>query len=625
MPQPLPQPEAVVAVPCQEVDCSCRCWCDHDYEMIEPPTTVTTYELPKVNKVQTKPKFPPKTPRFPKAGKRAVEERAMEEMDLLILVLQATANKRAPGPIFHAHLKTLGLRTLHWVFSTALNETLQSLMGRCHTCTEFVNKYGNLCTIDDEGEAIPVLWPQDLETVPVRYRPGVAAVLKTFSGCGIGEEYAVAQPKDRILGYRKGKNPQWRHLHTVLNGGPLTAGSKDGLDTLTSPLPMPNISSMRSFLMLGPHRSAIDFLEAVQSKTGPVEDARRKRNLIIKFSRLAWVGCLSSLRGGVVGELMSDISAGKSYDDIHIRWSSLANPLVYLRPTSAPSAGNISEAEKIFNNLGYSKEDLVRYFMTSDQVPESGVLWSDPAIWNHTPPALELPQGIFGSVVPKATKEITPVSIEERKETPREITFRSFARRILPKAKSVEVFLQEDTRFAFFTSGGPNAKSPFSFGSTTNTASWYYWNKPMSVSKANVKKGWNPVSSIIAFPHMWEHVPAAEGIDYDEAAQGDTIQQGKWPFSRHGIRYLLCVKGAKEEQKMAASLFPTIMRGEFHCVRKTVEAFSNEEKIKEPLKAGAGVEHIGGLAGGNHRWTEILVRATMEDDLQSVYRITLYE
>jgi hypothetical protein len=74
---------------------------------------------------------------------------------------------------------------------------------------------------------------------------------------------------------------------------------------------------------------------------------------------------------------------------------------------------------------------------------------------------------------------------------------------------------------------------------------------------------------------------------------------------------------------MAASLFPTIMRGEFHCVRKTVEAFSNEEKVREPLQEGW--EQIGGLGGGNSRWSEILVRVKTDGDSTCAYKITLFE
>jgi hypothetical protein len=259
--------------------------------------------------------------------------------------------------------------------------------------------------------------------------------------------------------------------------------------------------------------------------------------------------------------------------------------------------------------------------MTTNQVPDSAILWFNPTIWNAqltttlnvtTTPKVA---GIFDSVKTKSDR--VPPKVVDLKPSDSDLTdisFRSFARRVVPKAKSIEVYLEPEVRLAFFTTGAPGAKSPFSFGSSTNTASWYNWSKFLPASKGNVKKGWNPVSSIISFPHMWEHVPATEAISQPEV---------QWPFSRHGIRYLFCIKGAKEEQRMAASLFPTIMRGEFHCVRKTVEAFSNEEKVREPLQEGW--EQIGGLGGGNSRWSEILVRVKTDGDSTCTYKITLFE
>ncbi|RXW24820.1 hypothetical protein EST38_g1035 [Candolleomyces aberdarensis] len=611
------------------VDCPI---CDGTYGTEDKPEIDEGFEIVKKTPkhTHTKPKFPPKTPRFPTTSKwkTVAVAKASEELDNLVQILQKTADRRLPGPIFHAG--QVG-KTLWAPFSSSLPDELKKMMGGCSTCRHFVETYGDLCVVDDDGSLVPVIWPHvsDLEHVPERYRDAVTAVLNRVSGCVAGDEFILETDKDRVLGQARGRNPKWRHLHVVLEDGPLTGGLRDGLNTTTSSAMLRRVLEDydRKTIIhaqhliyeklphaLG-HRPVIDFLEGVLSKVEKMEDSVKKANTIIKYSRIAWPGCLSSLRGGVVGQLLADVAAGNDWEYVLARWTSMANPMVYLRPTSSPSGGNVSEAEKIFKNLGYTKEDLTRHFMTTNQAPESAILWSNPTIWNVQLPATPKTTGIFDSV--KTKNDRTPpkeVDLKPSNSDLTEISFRSFARRVVPNAKSIDIYLDPEVRLAFFTAGAPGAKSPFSFGSSTNTASWYNWSKFLPAEKGKVKKGWNPVSSIISFPHMWEHVSATKAISPSEV---------EWPFSRHGIRYLFCIKGAKQDQRMAASLFPTIMRGEFHCVRKTVEAFSNEERIREPLEEGW--DQVGGLAGGNSRWSEIIVRVKTDGESACTYKITLFE
>ena len=571
----------------------------------------------------------------------------MKEQDEVVKLMQRVADRRPPGPIFHAKLN-VQLNDIFSVFARPFPHGVRTRVYACGTCADFVNKYGDLCTVNDDGSVTPLFWPQpgDMANIPPRYVKAVQGIYNLFRGSvPVADEYELEQERHRKLGVGRGRDARFRHLHVVLNGGPLTKGSKDGINTSTSSAMLTRILSdydrktilhaqhliYEKLPHATPHRPVIDFLESVLDAVEPIMDEIKKQNLVTKFSRMAWVGCLSSLRGGVVGQLLSDVAAGNDHSYIERRWLSMADPHVYLRSTADPLVGNFVQAEKIFHNLGYSKQDLVRYFMTVDQVPESAILWKDTIAWE-------------GKTVVYPENPLPSSPSSEAPSDAQHMSFRSFVCRVLPSAQQVDLWLQPKARLAFFTTGSPGAKPPFQFSSTLNTAAWYLWSKDLPVTQARLKEGWNRVSSILSYPHMWDYLSAGEGIDYfdDDAWEavpaveptaetegvGATEASAKkpkpfWPHSRHGVRYVFALQDAQETQRMSAMLFPAILRAEFHCVRKTIEAFSKEEAIRGPLNALA--QQVGGVAGGSHRWTEMLVKVTTVEGFKAVYKLTLFD
>lgn len=66
-----------------------------------------------------------------------------------------------------------------------------------------------------------------------------------------------------------------------------------------------------------------------------------------------------------------------------------------------------------------------------------------------------------------------------------------------------------------------------------------------------------------------------------------------------------------------------MMRGEFHEVRKTVEAFSNQHYLEMPEE---GKQHVGGLAVlKNQEKEDLIVGVRTKTGQVSRYKITLFE
>lgn len=225
---------------------------------------------------------------------------------------------------------------------------------------------------------------------------------------------------------------------------------------------------------------------------------------------------------------------------------------------------------------------------------------------------------LFSSLLPNTSK--TAASLLKYGKAPiQDTTFRRFALKILPTASSLAVLPTRDVQPYFFTTGQESSKPIMTFHNEgSHTAAWYTWGAKAGAKHANMKEEWTAVTAIITFPHMWDEFQSA----------GDALDDAKaeaFKFKRYGINYLFVVEGAKDNHKgkRELCLFPTLMRGEFHGVRKTVEAFSDKGEMGEPER---GKEHVAGLHITKDKERQALVVGVKTDTGQvSRYRITMFD
>lgn len=275
--------------------------------------------------------------------------------------------------------------------------------------------------------------------------------------------------------------------------------------------------------------------------------------------------------------------------------------------------------------MGYSPRDLERVFLTLDQVPKSAILWaptsassvsiaSSTTLCENKEPSKPK---LFANLLPTKSEKPNPYTDAPMKD----ISFRQFALKVLPTVSTIEVLPTNPTRPYFFTTGKPGSKPIFSFHADaegSHTASWYTWGSALPPSHASLKVAYTSVKAIITFPHMWDALAAPEVFDEEKVES--------FKFKRHGIRLLFVLEGAKEKRPQTLCLFPTLMKGELHSVRKTVEAFSNKGIIEQPKAEGAG--HVVGLSvekdKDNGDKGMVLAVRTKAGQV-SRYRITLFE
>ena len=584
-----------------------------------------------------------------------IEEEASDRaIGPLLAIMHATAKEvQTKGPIFHLKSEkkkdpSADRDAIFDTFTESLPLHHRRVMN-CQACRRFMRQYGDLCVVGDDGSAIPLSWPLSIEVVPAYYRLAVTNVLKLFKGKEVGDEFKLPKGKGGILGIPT--TGGWRHMSIELENVPVSRTYVDSQDTSTSFTMLdrilqdntPEIIAKVSHLVLTDqlpyatsHKAPLEWLQSTAEKLAAQQlDTVQRKNLVTRYSREAFVGCLSSLRGGLLGYLFECVREGQTFEALKQNWETKAGPTVYLRPTAAPTAGNIQTAERIFANMGYSEEDLKRVFLTLDEVPQSGILWP-PAATNPTegpsdetppPPPYSTtptpepkpkPQGIFSSLLPIRDSQPIPKTPPYASAPIKDVTFRHFALRILPTAQNIHILpTAPKTRAYFFTrSTKTDAKPIFTFHNEgSHTASWYTWGEPAPLSTARLEEKYTSVKAIITFPHMWDFISPLDALDSEKCEA--------FKFKRHGIRYLFVLKGVKDMRPTQLGLFPTLLKSEFHGVRGTIEAFSQRGRIEVP-KMG---DHVGGfeVAKERDKKEEMVVGVETKAGQVARYRITLFE
>ncbi|RFU32626.1 hypothetical protein B7463_g3727, partial [Scytalidium lignicola] len=463
------------------------------------------------------------------------------------------------GPIFHTKFDSQEPDFLYDAFVSGLPSEYRRSM-ECPACRQFMRNYGDLCVIENDGSLVPFLWPTDMEGVPEFWRQAVLNVVELFKDKVVGEELKINKKRDDL---------------PVL-GKPVT-GAAD------------------------------------------VKDPIKKRNLLTRIAREAFVGCLSSLRTGMVGYLLECLREYQDFETIRMKWEAKANSLSYLRPIAPPSGENY---EKVFAKLGFTLDDMRRVFLTMDQVPQSAILWS-PVGAEASDKATENPKLIRLFKKLLRERQWKPEKQNDIKDSDvpcNDISFRRFVLSVLPNVVSIEYQVGATVPGYYFTTGRPGSKPIMAFHNEGgHTASWYTRSVPRPCKDMNLKPGWATVRSIISFPHMWDcFESAADGID-DEKAE-------KFKFKRYDIKYLFVLDGAAETTfGNGLCLFPTLMKGEFHGVRKSAEAFSAKREIEQPDNRSA--QQVAGISvqKAPSKEEKPVIRVRTASGQESKYKIVLFE
>jgi hypothetical protein len=436
----------------------------------------------------------------------------------------------------------------------------------CNSCRHFIERFGGLVTIGDNGIAHPAIW--NVDDADILHADAFAKMEHAVRRATVNGVFFSPLPEwgSDVTGI-------WRHLHVVppkelvfdsrtQSADQAMAEKREdfknvqrALEEFSPPMLAQALSLLnadalyRSEKVLGPARWLMNLHAMIDAHKG------RRTNLVWRAVATAPVGFCHP-RSSMIGTLLEDLAQGLPFETVARRFKDKMDPLQYQRPQAPPTMGNIEQAEKIIAKLGIEKSLERRYA----RVEEIEALWRpvvDPA---------QQRGGVFGHLKPKDSKTPAPMTISGPS-----MTFEKFRRTLMTSAKSMDMYVPNVGSFsALLTAVHPDAPPILQWDreEQRNPFSWYLYPGGSPASNWGLPAyDWVSVTAIALWPQRWFG--------------------GTYANQKDGAIFVL--QGAKDGRAALSGtgLFPEILRSELHSIRATIEAYSRAAKPEGIAEASA--------------------------------------
>ena len=345
----------------------------------------------------------------------------------------------------------------------------------CHACRQFIERFGSLAVVS-EGVLVPAVW--DAEDASEEYHAAISALSKAVRRA---KANGVFLSSDKMWGTPQ--TGEWSHLSvaptklmlfksSVVTAGQAMAEKREDFKTVMRALDEFGLSCLETAVSLL-KSEALYRSEKILGQAEWLLTLQRKRDTSRgrgTFSNALWEAVATAPAGfchprsGMIGTLLEDIAAGKSFPDVSRAFAAKMHPLSYQRPQAAPTSGAIAAAEKVFQKM-QAAGSLERRFARLDEVQ---------AIWR--PQVVESPEvqgGVFSHLKtkPEAPQRITA--------PPQTMTWDKFCRAVLPTATKMDLLTPRTGSYtALVTAANADAPPILQWDSEEqrNPVSWYFWN-----------------------------------------------------------------------------------------------------------------------------------------------------
>jgi hypothetical protein len=526
-----------------------------------------------------------------------------DEFDHLVLHIQNHFSNRVDESERAAVAFTTSVDgdALFEIYLNAFEDLVQRQIHNCNCCRHYFRHYGNLVFIDAVGDLEPAVWPRSADGI---YAAPMAAVYDAVKAARVTGVFIFNEKEWRNT---NGSSPIWKHFRVVptyiaphrdLLTTPFQAmaAKKEDFNNVTRFLTevtadqvaiaaklLAAESLYRSDKLLG---QVVWLQKLYESRTAVAKygsNGRRVQNATWKAVAAAPAGFCHP-RSGMVGTLLEDIAAGKSFEEVKRAFDAKMHPAHYQRPQAAPAAQNVRQAEEIVAKLGIAPSLQRREARYS----EMQTFWDRniaSAIHDKSYGKLGTPvEGtVFGHLKTKGDEPaVTTMSVPVQT-----ITWEKFKRTVLPDALRIQLSVKADAGPYFCATAAVNAEAPpilqWDSEEVRNPYAWYLY-----------------VSGKGRFPQQWGMNPGylvdVKGIGYQPS-----MWQDEEKFKHQGTSVFFYLDGARDGGDASGCLFPEILRSELHQVRATIEAYSQAAKLErvESDQVAAGIRLSSGQPFGH--------------------------
>lgn len=429
----------------------------------------------------------------------------------------------------------------------------------CNCCRHFIERYGHLAVLSEEGELTSLIWGE--ADAPEPYKDAAGNMAQYVRRSKVIGPYLTAE---KVLGTPV--TGVWTHFAISvpvamrfkgLAKAPHEAMAEKRQDLLTvrralAEFSVANLEQAVSLLQTDAlYRSekllgqAEWLLKLARQRHVPSGVFANQLQLAVATAPAGFCHPRSSM----IGTLLEDLEAGKPLADVSKSFATKMHPLRYQRPQAAPAAGTISQAEALVEKMGLAPA-LRRRFARLDEVE---------ALWRPAAVPAEATTGVFGHLQAKGA-----VSTRQSTDAPTvTMTWEKFARTLLPEAREIQFRFQRRAGIAtLVTAVDPEAPPLLAWDrdDCRNPVSSYVWFGGSTANEFGLSVGYVNVAAVTLKPHMWNE------------------QKGALPNMAQGVVFLL--EGAAETRSAGLAIFPENLRGELHGVRSVIEAFSKKGEIE---------------------------------------------
>jgi len=371
----------------------------------------------------------------------------------------------------------------------------------CNCCKQFIRAVGNVVAIND-GKLVSI-W--DVITGEPAYDIVAAAMSKAVKAHAIQNVF-------RHYENRAGTD---KNFEALTDGVGAKAWSHFYID-----IPAAYVAKKAALAtLLGEHRSTFDvmrrgLIEITDEAISTVQELIAQNSLyrgaehklaVDAFAKLkaaykkmptdefVWASLKNSarIRNTAIGTLLVDLSDGKELDAAVASFEAKVAPTNYKRPTALVTKAMIDNAKKTIEGLGLTSA-LERRFARIDDITINNVLFAD----RSTTAAME--GSVFDSLPTKTGKAPNLDKIEE-------VTIDQFLNHILPKAKSIEVMMDNShigNLVSLVAPVNPTARLMFKWA---NKFSWSYNGEFADSIKERVKAAGGNVTGELCCRLAWDY------------------------------------------------------------------------------------------------------------------------
>jgi hypothetical protein len=447
----------------------------------------------------------------------------------------------------------------------------------CHACRHFIERYGSLCTVHPEhGWLTPLVW-DDRETTDLLHYDykqasevlGHLVLQSTVLGPFIPTSVRLGE---KVTGGGTTGKPEFHHFTVRIPIKMLDPRSPDHVHQAVAEMKesfqivkralgewseqtIQTAAGLVASDMLYRGEQVevpIKFLQDLVKTSQRVKNKKLLDNLI--WDRVVRVPPgFCRPRSSMIGTLLDDLQSGMAVDHARARFAEKMNPLQYLRPQAAPSAGAVTAATKLVEEMGIEPAFYRREARLSEVIGH--------AVWVPDVVIRKASQGLFGDLQTKGQFAQDPEKRVESSEV-KTMTWEKFIKKVLPTASELMFIAQSGARFLPFSTltTAVNQDAPpiirWDQPGVRNPMAWYFWHGGAVPSQYNLKAGLHRVLAILPRPDIL-------------TSSSEITSVGQ----------MLVIEGARDQRTPGAALFPEILRHELHPVRSVIEAFSNSQKL----------------------------------------------